>query len=105
MWVDEDGERAREIAEPAITRYEQIASVGRERKQTVPLELYDWKGMLAAGRNAYETPTQCIQAIQSCRRSYDFDILSTTFNFGGLPHDEIMRAMRLFAREVMPAFA
>jgi alkanesulfonate monooxygenase SsuD/methylene tetrahydromethanopterin reductase-like flavin-dependent oxidoreductase (luciferase family) len=104
VWVDENGARARATAEPAITRYEQIASVGRERKQTVPPELYDWKGMLAAGRNAYGTPDQCIQAIQGCMRNYDFDILSTTFNFGGLPHNEITKAMRLFAREVMPAF-
>jgi len=37
-------------------------------------------------------------------RYYDFNILTTTFNFGGISHDEIKRSMRLFAKEVMPAF-
>jgi hypothetical protein len=37
-------------------------------------------------------------------RNYQFDIFSTTFNFGGLPHEEVKRSMRLFAKEVMPAF-
>ena len=104
VWVDEDGERARAVAEPAITNYEQVASVGRERRNAVPPELYDWKGMLAAGRNAYGNPDQVIEAIRRCMRNYEFDILSTTFNFGGLSHDAITRAIRLFAKEVMPAF-
>jgi hypothetical protein len=61
--------------------------------------------MLASGRNAYGTPEQCICAIQRTMNNYDFDILSTTFNYGGIPHDQVMEAMRLFAREVMPAFS
>src|SRR5207244_12242950 len=101
----EDADRAREGAEAGIARYEHIASVGRERgiPSLSPVE-YDWQGMLAAGRNAYGTPEQCIAAIQNTVRNYDFDILSTTFNYGGLPHAEVVKAMRLFAKEVMPAF-
>jgi hypothetical protein len=30
--------------------------------------------------------------------------LTTTFNFGGIPHDRIKKSMSLFAKEVMPAF-
>jgi hypothetical protein len=37
-------------------------------------------------------------------KNYYFDTLTTTFNFGAIPHAEIMKSMRLFAREVMPAF-
>jgi hypothetical protein len=37
-------------------------------------------------------------------KHYFFDTLTTTFNFGGIPHAEILRSMRLFANEVMPAF-
>jgi hypothetical protein len=37
-------------------------------------------------------------------RHYYFDTLTTTFNFGGIPHGEILKSMRLFANEVMPAF-
>ena len=36
--------------------------------------------------------------------NYYFDTLTTTFNFGGIPHAEIVKSMRLFAKEVMPAF-
>lgn len=105
VWVDEDGERARAVAEPAITNYEQVASIGRERKNTVPPDQYDWKGMLARGRNAYGNPDQVVEAIRLTMANYEFDILSTTFNFGGIPHEAVAKAMRLFAREVMPAFA
>ena len=35
---------------------------------------------------------------------YDFDIFSATFKFGGIPHEEVMKSMKLFAKEVMPAF-
>ena len=37
-------------------------------------------------------------------RTSTLDIFSTTFNFGGLPHEDVKRSMRLFAKEVMPAF-
>jgi hypothetical protein len=33
-----------------------------------------------------------------------FNILTTTSNFGGILHDIIKKSMRLFAKEVMPAF-
>jgi hypothetical protein len=37
-------------------------------------------------------------------KNYYFDTLTTTFNFGGIPHGAILKSMRLFANEVMPAF-
>jgi hypothetical protein len=36
-------------------------------------------------------------------RHYEFDTLTTTFNFGGIAYEEIKKSMRLFAKEVMPA--
>lgn len=30
--------------------------------------------------------------------------MTNTFNFGGIPHDLIVKSIRLFAKEVMPAF-
>src|SRR5437867_13047016 len=58
----------------------------------------------AAGRNLYGDPDQCIQIIDNSIKNYSFNILTTTFNFGGIPHDLIKKSMRLFAKEVMPAF-
>ncbi len=60
--------------------------------------------MLATGRNNYGNPDQCVENIRNAMKHYYFDTLTTTFNFGGIPHAEILKSMRLFAKAVMPAF-
>ncbi len=104
VWVDENEERARQVAQAAIIRYDDISRVGRTASAPDPAG-YPWDEMLAAGRNCYGTPDQVIKAIQAAQQNFDFDIFSSTFNFGGLPHEDIKRSMRLFAKEVMPAFS
>jgi alkanesulfonate monooxygenase SsuD/methylene tetrahydromethanopterin reductase-like flavin-dependent oxidoreductase (luciferase family) len=101
--VNESSERARDIATAAIARYDAISRIGR-RSLTAPPAEYDWDMMLATGRNNYGTPQQCITNIHNAAKHYYFDTLTTTFNFGGIRHPEIMESMRLFAKEVMPAF-
>lgn len=101
--VHETAEKAREVATAAITRYDAISRIGR-RSLTVPPGEYDWDMMLASGRNNYGNPSQAIENIRNAMKHYYFDTLTTTFNFGGIPHAEILKSMRLFAREVMPAF-
>jgi alkanesulfonate monooxygenase SsuD/methylene tetrahydromethanopterin reductase-like flavin-dependent oxidoreductase (luciferase family) len=100
-YVNESAERAREIATAAISRYDAISRIGRRSLTAAPAE-YDWERMLATGRNNYGTPEQCIQNIRNAMEHYYFDTLTTTFNFGGIPHAEIVKSMRLFAAEVMP---
>jgi alkanesulfonate monooxygenase SsuD/methylene tetrahydromethanopterin reductase-like flavin-dependent oxidoreductase (luciferase family) len=102
-FVHEKAQRAREIAMPAITRYDEISRIGRRSLTVAPAD-YDWDMMLATGRNNYGDPDEVIRGIGNARKHYYFDTLTTTFNFGGIPHPEITRSMRLFAREVMPAF-
>jgi alkanesulfonate monooxygenase SsuD/methylene tetrahydromethanopterin reductase-like flavin-dependent oxidoreductase (luciferase family) len=101
--VNESSKRARAVACPAITRYDEISRIGR-RSVLGAQPNYDWDGMLAAGRNLYGNPKECIQIIYNAMRHYTFDTLTTTFNFGGIPHEEIKSSMRLFAKAVMPAF-
>ena len=101
--VDENAKRAHEVASAAITRYDAISRIGR-RSALPEQEHYDWEGMLASGRNLYGNPDQCIQIIHNSMKHYRFNVLTNTFNFGGIPHDMIKKSMRLFAREVMPAF-
>ena len=101
--VNETIQKAEAIAKPAITRYDEISRIGRRSVKTFEAN-YDWEAMLAEGRNNYGNPEQCIQNIHNAARHYYFDTLTTTFNFGGIPHDEIIRSMRLYAKEVMPAF-
>jgi alkanesulfonate monooxygenase SsuD/methylene tetrahydromethanopterin reductase-like flavin-dependent oxidoreductase (luciferase family) len=101
--VNENGARAAETAMAAITRYDAISRIAR-KSSMVETANYDWAGMLATGRNLYGDPEQCIQGIHNAQRHYYFNILTTTFNFGGIPHEQIKQSMRLFAKEVMPAF-
>lgn len=102
-FVDENSRRARELGSAAVGRYEEISRIGR-KEPLPPDHLYDWAGMLATGRNLYGNPDECIEIIHSARKHYYFDTLTSTFNFGALPHEEVKRSMQLFAREVMPAF-
>ena len=96
-------QRAKEIGMAAVTRYDEISRIGR-RSFTAAPAAYDWDMMLATGRNNYGNPEQVIQGIHNAKKHYYFDTLTTTFNFGGIAHDEIKKSMRLFAKEVMPAF-
>jgi len=102
-FVDPSSDRAHELGRAAIARYEEISRIGR--KDPLPEGyVYDWDGMLATGRNLYGNPEECVKIIHNARAHYDFDTLTNTFNFGGLPHEEVKRSMRLFAKEVMPVF-
>jgi alkanesulfonate monooxygenase SsuD/methylene tetrahydromethanopterin reductase-like flavin-dependent oxidoreductase (luciferase family) len=111
LWIGDAAARAREVAEAAITRYDRIsvsrlsheerARLGRLRD---PAEGYDWAGMRAAGRNVYGNPDEVLAGLHAAQQNFDFDVLGVTLNIGGIPHADVLRAMRLFAREVMPAF-
>lgn len=90
------------MAKAAIIRYDQISAASRG--STFEAAMYDWDGMLRSGRNVYGNPDECIGAIRQSLANYEFDIFSATFNFGGIPHEQIKHAMRLFSKEVMPAF-
>lgn len=100
--VNESSANARSIAMKAIRRYDEISRIGRRSLTAAPGD-YDWNTMLATGRNNYGNPDECIKNIDNARKNYYFDTLTTTFNFGGIPHAEIFKSMRLFAQEVMPA--
>jgi hypothetical protein len=61
--------------------------------------------MRAQGRNIYGDPDEVIAGIGAAQRHFTFDCLGAQFNIGGILHADVCAAMRLFAREVMPAFA
>ncbi len=102
-YVNESAKEAQEVGEKAISRYEAISKIQRKAPMP-PGYVYDWKGMLDTGRNLYGTPEQCVEIIRNAQNNYQFDTLTHNFNFGGLPHEEVKKSMRLFAREVMSVF-
>jgi alkanesulfonate monooxygenase SsuD/methylene tetrahydromethanopterin reductase-like flavin-dependent oxidoreductase (luciferase family) len=50
------------------------------------------------------TPDTCIQQIRAIREAMGIDHFNASFWFGDLSQDRVLRSMRLFAEEVMPAF-
>jgi len=50
------------------------------------------------------TPDTCIRQLRRLQDAMGIDHFNCSFSFGGLTQAEILRSMRLFAREVMPAF-
>ncbi len=106
VWVDTDRARARAVAERTIARYDALSQMGRRSALAPPPpDQYDWEGMRAQGRNIYGDPDEVIAGIRAAQRHFTFDCLGAQFNIGGIPHAAVCAAMRLFAREVMPAFA
>jgi alkanesulfonate monooxygenase SsuD/methylene tetrahydromethanopterin reductase-like flavin-dependent oxidoreductase (luciferase family) len=49
------------------------------------------------------TPDDCIQQIAELQRVTGTDHVVTEFSFGGIPHAEAEKNMRLFADRVLPA--
>ncbi|MCB1744371.1 MAG: LLM class flavin-dependent oxidoreductase [Gammaproteobacteria bacterium] len=50
------------------------------------------------------TPETCIQRIQAIKAAMGIDHFNCSFWFGDMAHDKVLRSMRLFAEQVMPAF-
>ena len=88
----------------AVTRYDAISRIGR-KSAMVETDNYDWDGMLATGRNLYGNPDRRIEIVHNAMRHYYFDTLTTTFNFGGIPHDEIKQSMCLSPKRLCQPFA
>jgi len=104
VWVDEDAARAKQVAERAIQRYDEVSNVGRESRvgDVLPDGSYDWEGMLRQARNIYGTPEQVTALLRQAEATFRFDIASITMSYGAIPFEDSVRAVRLFAAEVMP---
>ena len=50
------------------------------------------------------TPDTCIRQIRRLQEAMHIDHFNCSFWFGDLEQQQILRSMRLFADEVMPAF-
>ena len=88
----------------AVTRYDAISRIGRKSpwsKRTITIGT----GCLRLAVISMVIRKQCIEIVHNAMRHYYFNILTTTFNFGGIPHEEIKKSMRLFARKSCRPFA
>jgi alkanesulfonate monooxygenase SsuD/methylene tetrahydromethanopterin reductase-like flavin-dependent oxidoreductase (luciferase family) len=99
MVIDEDSTRASELAHFTFGRWDELARRGRDHFRTTSPE-----EMRAEARVVYGNPEECIEGLKLAASLFDFDTVAAVFNWGGLPHEHVMKSMRLFAEEVIPAF-
>jgi alkanesulfonate monooxygenase SsuD/methylene tetrahydromethanopterin reductase-like flavin-dependent oxidoreductase (luciferase family) len=50
------------------------------------------------------TPDTCIRQLRRLQEAMGIDHFNASFLFGGLTQEQVLRSMRLFSQEVMPAF-
>jgi alkanesulfonate monooxygenase SsuD/methylene tetrahydromethanopterin reductase-like flavin-dependent oxidoreductase (luciferase family) len=120
MFVDPDGDRAREIARPKIEGYlHSIVDASSEwgdglsskdypgyDKMVASLRAQTMETQIASGSAWIGTPADVREAIARCQSEFGgFEHASLQINFNTMPQDEAMRSMKLFADEVLPAFA
>jgi alkanesulfonate monooxygenase SsuD/methylene tetrahydromethanopterin reductase-like flavin-dependent oxidoreductase (luciferase family) len=75
------------------------ADPAQQRDQAPPLGLLAGQGVYVIG-----SPKTCRETVERYR-AIGADQLICWFQYGGLPHEQIMRSIDLFGREVLPAFA
>ena len=72
----------------------------RRERAELPLS-FDY---ISDNRAFIGTPDQCAAKIAELRAQGVGKYFGCNFAMGGIPHDKVMRSMRLFAEEVMPRF-
>jgi alkanesulfonate monooxygenase SsuD/methylene tetrahydromethanopterin reductase-like flavin-dependent oxidoreductase (luciferase family) len=117
VYVSDNGDEAREFArEYAMYFYERLSRLlpkldrdsipadygeyGRIQRNVGRLE-YDF--LLEHGINV-GTPDEVIERIVRLQDEAGVNYYIGWFNFGGMPHENVVRSMNMFAREVMPTF-
>ena len=115
LHIAETAAQARQTAEPALAWtmdmtdwrrtfdygsevHQRLADYRHARTQLPPS--YDY---LAANRAIIGDPEQCIAQIRPFQEA-GIDYFGCNFDFGGMPPEQTLRSMELFAQEVMPAF-
>ena len=108
-------EEARRVAEPAIALNMDMTdwrrSINRGSEVNQKLEDFRRAGgptgptyeYLAEKRAIIGTPEQCVAKIREFQEQ-GIEYFGCNFDFGGMPQEQVLRSMKLFAHEVMPAF-
>ena len=116
FYVAETEEQAREDTAAHINWILDIMQWRRifSESSEVPYRIADWRreraelplsfDYISDNRAFIGTPDQCAAKIAELR-AQGVEYFGCNFAMGGIPHDKVMRSMRLFADEVMPRFA
>lgn len=118
MYCAETQVEVSEFADAALARYQAFTKATDLSRQAYrdPVAYKDWKGFfenresitleqMKATRAVIGTPEECIDRVRMLTERFDLTQLAFEVNYGALPHDRVMRSLRLFADRVMPRFS
>jgi natural product biosynthesis luciferase-like monooxygenase protein len=105
MYVAESDAAARREAEPFwLNYYRQSFQRGTWNARKYPMP-EDFEAELAQRHVIVGDPARCIETIEYWRETLGLTTVSGTFHFGGMPHEQALRSIRLFGERVIPALA
>ena len=118
MYCAETDEEVAEYADTALARYQAFTRATDLSRQAYrdPVAYKDWKGFfenresitleqMKATRAVIGRPEECVEKIALLTERFGLTQIAFEVNYGALPHNRVMRSLRLFAERVMPRFA
>jgi natural product biosynthesis luciferase-like monooxygenase protein len=118
MYCAETDAEIAEYADTALARYQAFTKATDLSRQAYrdPVAYKDWKGFfenqesitldqMKATRAVIGRPEECIEKVAMLSERFGLTQIAFEVNYGALPHDRVMRSLRLFAERVMPRFA
>src|SRR5262245_41497660 len=105
VYVAESDAAARREAEPYWLNYYRISHERGSWNVRRPPTPADFEAELVHRRVIVSEPARCVETIEYWRETLGLTTVSGTFHFGGMPSEQALRSLRLFAERVMPALA
>jgi natural product biosynthesis luciferase-like monooxygenase protein len=105
VYVEENGEKARQNIRPALERYLELSYAARALQNTnVAQPAVTVDQLLNEGRVIAGSPAECIEQLERAREKLNFNTIDCTFYFGGLEYEKAYESFKLFSRDVIPYF-
>ena len=105
-------------ADAALARYQAFTKATDLSRQAYrdPVAYKEWQGFfenresitldqMKATRAVIGRPEECIEKVAMLSERFGLTQIAFEVNYGALPHQQVMKSMRLFAEQVMPRFA
>lgn len=78
--------------------------IAAEDRGTPDREPRDYDTVVTHSKNIFGDPEMCRRHVARIQRELQLSRIACVFHFGGLPQEQALSSMRLFAEEVAPAF-
>ena len=103
VYVDESDARGRRYAEPYWLNYQRLHWERGAWSFASPRTADDFRAQVEQGQIIAGDPARCIDLIERYRETFPLTTFSGQFHFGGMPQENALRSLRLFAEQVIPA--